>query len=44
MYDSIGEYYFNTGDKETAKNNYRKIMELDPKNENAKKMLEKKGN
>lgn len=43
LYDSMGEYYFNTGEKESAKENYRKVLELDPKNENAKKMLEKMG-
>ena len=43
VYDSLGEYYFNTGNKEAAKENYRKVLELDPKNENAKKMLEKIG-
>ena len=41
LYDSLGEYYFNAGDKEAAKANYRKVLELDAKNENAKKMLEK---
>ena len=43
VYDSMGEYYFNTGNKKAAKENYRKVLELDPKNENAKKMLEKIG-
>ena len=43
MYDSMGEYYFNTGNKEAAKENYRKLLELDSRNENAKKMLEKIG-
>ena len=43
MYDSMGEYYFNTGNKDAAKENYQKVLELDPKNENAKKMLEKMG-
>ncbi len=43
MYDSMGEYYFNTGNKEAAKENFRKVLELDAKNENAKKMLEKMG-
>jgi tetratricopeptide (TPR) repeat protein len=41
VYDSLGEYYFNTGNKDAAKENYGKVLELDPKNENAKKMLEK---
>lgn len=43
LYDSLGEYYFNTGNKEAAKENYRKVLELDAKNENAMKMLEKIG-
>ena len=41
LYDSLGEYYFNTGNNEAAKENYKKVLELDTKNENAKKMLEK---
>ena len=43
VYDSMGEYYFNTGNKNEAKENYKKVLELDPKNENAKEMLEKIG-
>ena len=43
VYDSMGEYYFNTGNKEAAKENYKKVLELNHKNENAKKMLEKIG-
>ena len=39
VYDSFGEYYFRTGDKEHAKENYRKVLQLKPENENAKKML-----
>lgn len=41
MYDSLGEYYFNHGDKIAAKENYKKVLELDPANANAKMMLEK---
>lgn len=43
VYDSIGEYYFNTGNKEAARENYNKVLELNPKSENAKKMLKKIG-
>ncbi len=43
VFDSMGEYYFNTGDLEKAKECYRKVLELNPGNENAKKMLEKMG-
>jgi len=43
IYDSMGEYYFKNGNIELAKENYKKVLELDPKNENAKKMLEKMG-
>lgn len=41
VWDSLGEAYMNKGDKETAKQNYKKVLELDPQNGNAKKMLEK---
>ncbi|HMS63673.1 MAG TPA: serine hydrolase domain-containing protein [Ignavibacteria bacterium] len=40
-FDSLGEAYFMTGNKEDAKINYAKVLQLDPGNENAKKMLEK---
>lgn len=41
VYDSLGEAYMNMGNKELAIQNYKKVLELRPKNENAKKMLEK---
>jgi len=41
LYDSMGEYYFKNGNMELAKENYRKVLELDPKNKNAKEMLDK---
>ncbi len=41
VYDSYGEALAAAGDKENAILNYRKSLELDPKNENGKKMLEK---
>jgi len=43
LYDSLGEYYYLNGNPAAAKVNYRKVLALDPKNENAKKMLEKMG-
>jgi tetratricopeptide (TPR) repeat protein len=39
-WDSRGEAYMKAGNKELAIENYRKSLELDPNNENAKKMLE----
>ena len=39
-YDSLGEAYMTNGDKELAMKNYKKSLELDPKNQNAVKMLE----
>ena len=39
-YDSLGEVYMKAGEKELAIKNYEKSLELNPKNENAKKMLE----
>jgi tetratricopeptide (TPR) repeat protein len=39
-YDSLGETYMNAGNKELAIENYKKSLELNPDNENAKKMLQ----
>jgi len=39
-YDSLGEAFMNAGEKELAVKNYKKSLELNPQNENAKKMLE----
>ncbi len=41
VYDSYGEALAESGDKENAILSYRKSIELDPANENGKKMLEK---
>ncbi len=41
LYDSLGEAYFTIGNKEAAKKNYEKALELNPASENAKMMLEK---
>ena len=40
-YDSLGEAYMKAGQTERAKANYKKSLELNPQNENAKRMLEK---
>lgn len=41
VYDSLGEAYMNAGDKLLAIANYQKSLELNPKNRNAVKMLQK---
>lgn len=40
-YDSLGEAYMESGDKKAAIENYKKSLELDPENENAREMLKK---
>ncbi len=40
-YDSLGEAYMLNSQKELAIQNYRKVLEMDPENMNAKQMLEK---
>ncbi len=40
-FDSLGEGYLIAGDKEQAKLNYEKSIQLNPKNSNGKKALEK---
>ena len=40
VYDSLGEAYMKSGNKELAIANYEKSIALDPKNENGKKILE----
>jgi tetratricopeptide (TPR) repeat protein len=39
VFDSLGEYYFKTGNKSLAKENYQKVLQMEPGNENAKKMI-----
>ncbi|PQA91176.1 hypothetical protein B0A69_18140 [Chryseobacterium shigense] len=39
VYDSLGEAYLKAGQKDKAKESYRKILEINPKNENAAKVL-----
>ena len=39
-YDSLGEAYLKSGNKELAIQNYKKSVALDPKNENGMKVLE----
>ncbi len=41
VYDSLGEAYMENGDRELAIKNYEKSLELNPENENGKKMLKK---
>jgi tetratricopeptide (TPR) repeat protein len=41
VYDSLGEAYLANGDKELAAANYKKSLELDPKNQNAASALKK---
>jgi tetratricopeptide (TPR) repeat protein len=43
VYDSLGEAYMKDGQKDLAITNYRKSLELEPKNENARQMLAKMG-
>jgi cytochrome c-type biogenesis protein CcmH/NrfG len=40
-YDCLGEAYLKAGNKELAIKNYKKSLELNPKNDNAMKVLEK---
>jgi tetratricopeptide (TPR) repeat protein len=42
-YDSLGEAYMENGEKEQAIANYKKSLELDPRNNNAVEMLKKLG-
>jgi CubicO group peptidase (beta-lactamase class C family) len=41
VYDSLGEAYMVNGDRELAIKNYKRALELDPKNSNAVQMLKK---
>ena len=43
VYDSIAEAYMMDGNKEQAILNYKKSLAMDPRNDNAKQMLEKLG-
>lgn len=40
LYDSLGEAYLRVGDKKNAAENLKRSLELNPKNGNARKMLE----
>ncbi|HKP69882.1 MAG TPA: serine hydrolase [Pyrinomonadaceae bacterium] len=40
-FDSLGEAYLESGDKKSAVENYKKSLELDPGNENAREVLKK---
>lgn len=39
VYDSLGEAYLNAGQKDKARENYKKVLDINPKNENALKAL-----
>lgn len=41
VYDSLGDAYAESGDKELAIKNYRRSLELNPQNKNATEMLKK---
>ena len=41
VYDSLGDAYMASGEKELAIANYKKSLELNPKNTNAEEMLKK---
>jgi CubicO group peptidase (beta-lactamase class C family) len=43
VYDSLAEAYMNMNDKENAILFYKKSLQLDPSNDNAKRMIEKLG-
>ena len=43
VYDGLGEAFMKNGNKEQAIENYRKSLELNPKNKNAEEMLRKLG-
>ncbi|MEO8211279.1 MAG: serine hydrolase [bacterium] len=40
-FDSLGEAYMKSGDKTSAIKNYERSLELDPENDNARKMIDK---
>ena len=40
-FDSLGEAYMNTGNKQLAIDNYKKSLELHPYNNNAAEMIKK---
>jgi 3-oxoadipate enol-lactonase len=40
-YDSLGEAYMTNGEKDLAIQNYKRSLDLDPNNQNAKNMIEK---
>ncbi|MDH6253448.1 CubicO group peptidase (beta-lactamase class C family) [Chryseobacterium sp. H1D6B] len=39
VYDSLGEAYLSSGQKDKARQNYQKVLEINPKHENAAKIL-----
>jgi predicted Zn-dependent protease len=41
VYDSLAEAYMKHGDRELARENYKKSLTIDPSNKNAAEMLKK---
>ena len=41
VYDSLAEAYLKAGQKDKAKQNYKKVLEINPRNEKVIKTLEK---
>jgi Tfp pilus assembly protein PilF len=41
VYDSLGEAYLKQGEKALAVENYKKSLDLNPQNENARDVLKK---
>jgi cytochrome c-type biogenesis protein CcmH/NrfG len=39
VYDSLGEAYYKQGDKQNALANYKRSLQLDPANQNAKSII-----
>jgi hypothetical protein len=40
VYDSFGEYYLKTGNRSLARVNYKKVLAIEPGNENARKLID----
>jgi X-X-X-Leu-X-X-Gly heptad repeat protein len=40
VFDSFGEYYLKSGNTALARKNYEKVLEIEPSNENARKMID----
>ena len=40
VYDSFGEFYLKTGNRLLARVNYKKVLAIEPGNENARKLID----